>query len=230
MPRVGRSHADVVSALTASIAVRRPSDCAGMALVVCYSHSAVASRGDWWSDLAWRQAKETCTVRGVECSRVIAQHCDAATPVAFYDTNRACLPPDICTRPNGVSAIDGQPAINAANLFGCALHAVLEPSQAFLNFKVAFHQGAENVRTQCAALGIQAILAKYYVIDIHFRSVQLSKQPRGETLIISRRRTRTCSFRFAAHRRCSPMPRAGLFSVMKSCLLMQPAGQTRASP
>ena len=170
---LGDRMAGVVSALTASIAARRPFRLRWDGLEKLFGScvlqsSAAASRGDW-TDMAWRQAKEPCTFRGVECSRMMAQQCDAAVPIALYNTDRACLPPDICTRLKGVPALDGQPAVNAANVFGCALRAVLEPSPGFLNFKVAFHQGADNVSALRSVAEIQAIFAQYYVIAIHFR-------------------------------------------------------------
>ena len=107
----------------------------------------------------------TCSIStSYHCSKVMSLQCaDAGMAKVMNHLDRACLPDSACsqTRGAGMSA-------NAANMFGCALRAMLEPSEAMRD-DVLLRVTDAGVARNVTLRGLTRLMSEYYVIGIHFR-------------------------------------------------------------
>jgi hypothetical protein len=100
------------------------------------------------------------------CARVETFTCEPfkSKPKTFFNLDRACLPSPTCK----ILKQQFPSTINAANVYGCPLRVLFEPSVNFrTSIRVPFRVGND---VQLRTVGeIEQIMAKYYVIGIHFR-------------------------------------------------------------
>jgi hypothetical protein len=93
-------------------------------------------------------------------------HISLCKKTFFFDkVNRACVPRHFCENdtsfyPNGA---------DVANLHGCTIRALLEPTPLFRQAHVSFTDGRHGKKS-ISLSAVEAYLARYFVIAIHFRA------------------------------------------------------------
>lgn len=84
----------------------------------------------------------------------LMNQCRTSSAVVFENGDKACLPPGFCAK--------AQPA-TAAQLYGCGLRLMMEPTLAFFQHSVPLHHASMSVAQA------EREMAQYFVIGIHFR-------------------------------------------------------------
>lgn len=108
---------------------------------------------------------ELCTPASkTNCKDILPIECrNAVEPRVFLDVDRSCVPPGVC------ESLHARNQTNAAEAFGCPLRALFEPTGRFYReMKFPFREGKDAVR-ELSIAEIEAVMAKYHVIGIHFR-------------------------------------------------------------
>jgi hypothetical protein len=115
---------------------------------------------------AWgtETSKGCSTGRGSCVADVYEANQCKQTALMFDNSDRGCLPAGTCSIANKAFP----DTLTAANIYGCGLRALFEPSKSLLEYKVPLRDGANGVKRVSFA-DAQAVLSKYYVIGIHFR-------------------------------------------------------------
>ncbi|KAH9250906.1 hypothetical protein BASA81_011294 [Batrachochytrium salamandrivorans] len=87
----------------------------------------------------------------------LMNQCHTSSAVVFEHGDKACLPPSFCSK-----AQPGELA-TAAQLYGCGLRLMMEPTLAFFQHPVPLHHAPMSVAQA------EREMAQYFVIGIHFR-------------------------------------------------------------